>query len=70
MTSDDFVSVEVDSVVMESPKAIYVDVDGTKVWIPKSEIHDDSEVYSKESGKDGGTLIVARWVARKKGIEP
>ena len=33
-------------------------------WIPKSMIHDDSEVY--ETGTDG-TLIVFEWLAKEKG---
>lgn len=36
-----------------------------KVWVPKSLIHDDSEVY-KEGTK--GTLVVARWFAEKEGL--
>lgn len=36
-----------------------------EVWVPKSVVHDDSEVY-KEG--DTGTLIVARWFAEKEGL--
>jgi hypothetical protein len=34
-------------------------------WIPKSGIHDDSEVW--KVGQDTGTLVVETWVAEKKG---
>jgi len=49
------------SVKMETDKAILVLFeDGQEKWIPKSVIHDDSEVY--KSGTTG-TLIVKRWFA-------
>jgi hypothetical protein len=38
--------------------------DGTEHWIAKSQIHDDSEVYDMEEGKEG-VLIVTPWLARK-----
>lgn len=49
----------------ETDKALLVDVgepDG--VWVPKSQIHDDSEVY-----ENGGTgkLVVSKWIAEQKG---
>lgn len=46
---------------------------GREHWIPKSGIHDDSEVYGTDDyGKQqargsSGTLIVKRWFARKEG---
>jgi hypothetical protein len=36
------------------------------VWIPQSQIHDDSEV-SKPG--DEGDLIITQWIAEQKGIE-
>jgi len=62
--SDDTVSFDVETVEAESEKAILVEIEGEKFWVPKSQIHDDSEVYSKRSG--GGTLIVTRWWAEQK----
>ncbi len=50
----------------QSDKAILVTVKGKKVWIPKSEIHDDSEVYSVKNGT--GTLIISEWIAKQKGL--
>lgn len=35
------------------------------VWIPQSQIHDDSEVYQRG---DKGTLVVTEWIAEKKGL--
>jgi len=33
-----------------------------EVWIPKSQIHDDSEVYAADTE---GVLIVTSWMANK-----
>lgn len=56
-------------VVNETAKAIRVELDGRadKPWIPKSAIHDDSEVYGGEDGQDG-ELVVERWFAEKEGL--
>ncbi len=62
----DTVSFDVDDVEAESEKAILVDIDGEKTWVPKSQISEDSEVYSKKSG--GGELIVTRWWAEQRGL--
>lgn len=60
------VEFSVEAVEAETDKAILVEIEGEKVWVPKSQIDDDSEVYSKESG--GGTLIVTEWWAKKNGL--
>jgi hypothetical protein len=50
----------------ETADAILVEADefDEPVWIPKSCIDDDSEVY--EDGTEG-TLIVKKWFAKKNG---
>lgn len=40
-------------------------VEGEDVWIPKGQIHDDSEVYGEGHS---GVLIVSRWIAEQKGL--
>ena len=40
--------------------ALLVLVDGAKVWIPHSHIHDDSEVYEKDTE---GKLVISEWIA-------
>ena len=60
--------VEFDNTVVrdESEEAIEVELDdGRKFWIPKSQVHDDSESY--ELGTDG-SLVVAEWLADRKGM--
>ncbi len=46
----------------ETDQAILVQIDGEEHWVPKSVIHDDSEVAGKD---DTGTLVVATWFAEK-----
>jgi len=54
--------------IAESPKAILVKFgdDGPEgeAWIPKSQIHEDSEVFEAATS---GTLIVSEWLAKQKG---
>jgi hypothetical protein len=49
----------------ETELAILCEIDGKEVWIPRSQVHDDSEVSSQG---DEGTLILARWFAEKEGL--
>lgn len=46
----------------ETDKAILVTRGKGELWIPKSVLHDDSEVYE---GGDSGKLIVQTWWAEK-----
>lgn len=50
--------------IRESEKAILVAFEGEEGqrWIPKSVVHDDSEVWKKD---DVGQLIVKMWWAEK-----
>ena len=53
--------------IAETDKAIKVragDLD-EDIWVPKSVIDDDSEVYKADTD---GDLIVAEWWARKEGL--
>lgn len=36
-------------------------------WIPRSQIHDDSEVYDVDKNATGD-LVVERWFAEKEGL--
>ena len=51
--------------IKETDKALLCDIEGEEMWIPKSVIDDDSEVYKED---DEGTLIISDWFARKKGL--
>lgn len=51
----------------ETAAAIHVKDEGGKAfWVPKSVIHDDSEVYKTNTD---GSLVVADWWAEKEGLE-
>jgi hypothetical protein len=49
----------------QTPKAILCEVKGRELWIPQSQIHEDSEVY--QDG-DEGTLVVSEWFAEKENL--
>lgn len=52
--------------VRASDKAILVDVPTVgEVWIPQSQIDDDSEVYRTD---DEGDLVISNWIAKEKGL--
>jgi hypothetical protein len=36
-------------------------------WIPRSQVHDDSEVYDDKDNATGD-LVVTRWFAEKEGL--
>lgn len=48
----------------ETDKALLCNIDDDLVWIPKSQVHDTSEVW-----KEGqtGDLVVKRWFAEQRG---
>jgi hypothetical protein len=50
-------------VVQETEAALLCRIDGRDVWIPKSQIDDDSEVYEKGTE---GELVVSQWIAEQK----
>lgn len=55
------------TVLKESDKAFLIDIEGEEYWVPKSVIHDDSEVYDNDE-HDSGTLVVHLWWAEKQGL--
>lgn len=55
----------------ESPRALYCNIPGHKgaksLWVPKSVIHDDSEVF--DAGENShGKLVLKMWFAEKEGL--
>lgn len=53
--------------VYDSGEALKCVIDGAEVWIPHSQIDEDSEVRDAD-GNAEGTLVVSRWIAEKKGL--
>ena len=62
---DEFVTFDHVECTAQTNRAILVHVDGEKVWIPQSQIHDDSEVWGNG---DSGKLVISEWIARRKGL--
>ncbi len=57
--------VEIEDVVAkaETDSALLCVIGGEEIWIPKSQVDDDSEVYEKGGS---GRLVITRWIAEKK----
>jgi len=51
--------------IKDTDDAILVVVDDRQVWIPQSQVDDDSEVYEKGHS---GTLVISEWIAIQKGL--
>lgn len=45
--------------------ALLCEIDGNQVWIPLSQIDDDSEVW--ELGQEG-VLVVSQWIAEQRDL--
>ena len=60
-------TVEIDDVAVEAETdlALLCIIDDKQVWIPKSVVHEDSEVAGEG---DSGTIVVKRWFAEKQGL--
>ncbi len=53
----------------ETDKALRVRLrQGIEVWMPKSQIDDDSEVYGVDPDEAYGKLIVTLWISEQKKI--
>jgi len=53
-------------VLRDSGKALLIESSNLEedIWIPQSQVHDDSEVWKEN---DEGTLVITDWFARKMG---
>lgn len=56
-------------VVRSSDKALQIELSdiGETKWIPRSVIHDDSEVYDEGENKEG-EVVVNQWWATQEGL--
>jgi len=52
-------------IIRETDKALLIRANDKDIWVPKSVVHDDSEVFDMEN--DEGTVVVKRWWAEKNG---
>ena len=58
---------ELDDVTVEAETglALLCIIDDKQIWIPKSVVHEDSEVSGEG---DTGTIVVMRWFVEKQGL--
>jgi hypothetical protein len=61
-----YIVIKAQKCLTDSDKAIMVRIAHHNVWIPKTQIHDDSDVH--KAGTEG-KLIISTWIAQEKGIE-
>lgn len=65
---DDGACLGAGEVVQETDKALLIRLEsGDEKWIPKSVIHDDSEVYDVGENSSG-EVVVQQWLAKKEGL--
>lgn len=65
MKDDDIVEIPGVKCVAQTPQALKIVEDDGFFWVPKSVVHDDSEVYRPDN--EEGVLVVQRWWAEKEG---
>ena len=63
--SEESIELEDVTVEVETDLALLCNIDDKKHWIPKSVVHEDSEVSSEG---DTGTIALQRWFAEKEGL--
>lgn len=54
-------------VLRTTESAVLVLVEGEEIWVPKSLLHDDSEIDEDSEKDDEGTLVVPLWWAEQEG---
>ena len=52
-------------VIKDTGRALLCEIEGEQIWIPQSQIDEDSEVYQEG---DEGTLVITEWIAEQKGL--
>ena len=52
--------------VAESDRSILVEIGDEQVWLPKSQVDEDSEVFKKD---DEGRLVVTKWIAQERELQ-
>jgi hypothetical protein len=63
--ASDTVEIEDVTVKAETELALLCIIDDKQQWIPKSVVHEESEV---SADGDTGTIVLMRWFAEKEGL--
>jgi hypothetical protein len=57
------------TVLRATERALFVDFGGREpVWIPLSQIHDDSTIYRSNQIGESDELVIPEWLAIEKGM--
>ncbi len=65
--NDEHVSVQDVLCKHMTDKALLCVIHDEEMWIPLSQVHDDSEVFNDTSACEG-TLIITKWIAEQKNL--
>ena len=65
---DEGVELEVEEVKAVTKMALLIVVEGINYWLPKSQIHKDSEMGDRAEKGDKGTITVKTWWAEQEGL--
>jgi hypothetical protein len=57
------VKVKSAKVKRETPRALLIEIDGEEKWVPKSCVHDDSEVFDAKENAEGMLMLVGWWAS-------
>lgn len=63
------VTLEQVEVLLRGPKAMKVLYEGEELWIPYSQVHNDSEIHEDDRNTDYGKLVITQWLAEQKDID-
>ena len=66
MSDDDTVDIDNVECIRQTEKALLCRIGKREVWIPQSQVHDDSEVYANGHR---GKLTVTAWFAEQEGLD-
>jgi hypothetical protein len=66
---DEGVSLGTVTVKARKERAMLVEYEGRDLWIPYSQVHNDSEIHEDDGGEEEGKLVISSWLADKEGIE-
>lgn len=59
-------SLGIQTVKRLTEKAFLFEIDGEDVWIPKSQIHENSEIQEHALVTEEGELVITEWLAVQK----
>jgi len=56
------------TVLHATDAALKVDYEGEEMWIPFSQIDDDSSIFAATHVGEVGELVISEWLAKQKGL--